>query len=88
MKKMLLFLIVLSLLPYSLAIGQQEQAEEKPDPMKDFSFVDETQPVAEKMQMLEELLINNNSPVENTLNKFKKCVREIAQWLEDDVNSS
>jgi hypothetical protein len=44
--------------------------------------------VAEKIQMLEELMINNNSPVQNTLNKFKKYVREIAQWLEDDVNSS
>ena len=44
--------------------------------------------VAEKMQMLEELLINNNSPVENTFNKFKKCVREIAQWLDDKVNGS
>ena len=51
MKKMMLFILILSLLPYSLAIGQQEQAEEKPDPMKDYSFVDETLPVEEKVKM-------------------------------------
>ena len=31
MKKLFLFIVIFSLLPYSLAIGQQEQAEEKPD---------------------------------------------------------
>lgn len=51
MKKLLLFIVILSFLPYSLAIGQQEQAEEKPDPMRNFSLVDETQPVAEKVKM-------------------------------------
>ena len=51
MKKTMLFILILSLLPYSLAIGQQEQAEEKPDPMKDYSFVDETLPVEEKVKM-------------------------------------
>ncbi len=51
MKKTLLFILILSLLPYSLAIGQQEQAEEKPDPMKNFSLVDETQPVSEKVKV-------------------------------------
>jgi hypothetical protein len=51
MKKMLLFILILSLLPYSLAIGQQEKAEEKPDPMKNFSLVDETQPVPEKVKV-------------------------------------
>ena len=51
MKKTLLFILILSLLPYSLAIGQQEQAEEKPDPMKNFSLVDETQPVPEKVKV-------------------------------------
>jgi hypothetical protein len=50
MKRLLLFIVILSLLPYSLAIGQQEQAEEKPDPMKNFSLVDETQPVTEKVK--------------------------------------
>jgi hypothetical protein len=51
MKKLVLFIVILSFLPYSLAIGQQEQAEEKPDPMKNFSLVDETQPVAEKVKV-------------------------------------
>jgi len=51
MKKLLLFLIILSFLPYSSAIGQQEQAEEKPDPMKNFSLVDEIQPVTEKVKV-------------------------------------
>ena len=50
MKKTLLFILILSILPYSLAIGHQEQAEEKPDPMKDFSLVEETQPVPEKVK--------------------------------------
>jgi hypothetical protein len=31
-------------------IGLQEQAEERPDPMKDFSIVDETQPVADEVK--------------------------------------
>ena len=51
MKKTLLFILILSLLPYSLAIGQQEQTEEKPDPMKDYSLVDETQPVPDKVRV-------------------------------------
>jgi hypothetical protein len=51
MKKLFLFIVILSLLPYSLAIGQQEQAEEKPDPMKAFSLVDETQPVPDKVKV-------------------------------------
>jgi Zn-dependent M28 family amino/carboxypeptidase len=51
MKKTLLFILILSLLPYSLAVGQQEQAEEKTDPMKDFSLIDETQPVADKVKV-------------------------------------
>ncbi len=51
MKRLLLFILILSFLPYSLAIGQQGQAEEKSDPMKDFSLVDETQPVAEKVKV-------------------------------------
>jgi hypothetical protein len=51
MKKLLLFLIILSFLPYSSAIGQQKQAEEKPDPMKNFSLVDEIQPVTEKVKV-------------------------------------
>ena len=51
MKKLFLFIVILSLLPYSLAIGQQEQAEEKPDPMKAFSLVDDTQPVPDKVRV-------------------------------------
>jgi len=51
MKKSLLLILILGLLPYSLAIGQQEQASEKPDPMKNFSLVDEVQPVAEKVKV-------------------------------------
>jgi hypothetical protein len=51
MKKLLFLIVILSFLPYSLAIGQQQQAEEKPDPMKNFSLVDETQPVAEKVKV-------------------------------------
>ncbi len=51
MKKLLLFILILSLLPYSLAIGQQEKAKEKSDPMKNFSIVNETQPVSEKVKV-------------------------------------
>jgi hypothetical protein len=51
MKKLLSFIVIFSLLPYSLAIGQQEQAEKKADPMKNFSLVDETQPVADKVKV-------------------------------------
>jgi hypothetical protein len=51
MKRILLFILIMSLLPYSLAIGQQEQAEEKPDPMKNFSLVNDTQPVGEKVKV-------------------------------------
>ena len=51
MKKFVLLIVIFGLLPYSLAIGNQEQAEEKSDPMKDFSLVDETQPVAEKVKV-------------------------------------
>ena len=51
MKKLFLFIVIFSLLPYSLAIGQQEQAEEKPDPMKAFSLVDEIQPVVDRVKV-------------------------------------
>ena len=51
MKKTLFFILILSLLPYSLAIGQQEQAEEKADPMKAFSLVDEIQPVVDRVKV-------------------------------------
>jgi len=51
MKKLLLFIVILSLLPYSFVIGQQEQAEKKADPMEKFSLVDETQPVPEKVKV-------------------------------------
>jgi len=51
MKKALLLVLVLFLLPFSLLIGQQEKAEEKPDPMKDFSIVTEIRPVGEKVKV-------------------------------------
>jgi hypothetical protein len=50
-KKLFLFILILSFLPYSLAIGQQEQTQEKPDPMKDFCLVDKIQPVADKVKV-------------------------------------
>ncbi|UCE40073.1 MAG: M20/M25/M40 family metallo-hydrolase [Candidatus Aminicenantes bacterium] len=61
MKKTMLFILIISLLPYSLAIGQQEQAEEKPDPMKNFSLVDETQPVTEKLKVGFESITGNDA---------------------------
>jgi len=61
MKKSLIIIVILSLLPYSLAIGQQEQAEEKSDPMKNFSLVDETQPVVEKVKVGFESITGNDA---------------------------
>lgn len=51
MRKPLLFITILSLFTFSLLIGQQEKAEEKPDPMKNFSLVTETTPVQEKVKV-------------------------------------
>ena len=50
MKKSLFFIIVLCLFTFSLLTGLQEKAEEKPDPMKNFSIVEETKPVPEKVK--------------------------------------
>jgi hypothetical protein len=50
LKKSLFFIVVLCLFTFSLLTGQQEKAEEKPDPMKNFSIVTEIQPVPEKVK--------------------------------------
>jgi len=51
MRKPVLFITILCLFTFSLLIGQQEKAEEKPDPMKNFSIVTETKPVPEKVKV-------------------------------------
>jgi hypothetical protein len=51
MKKPLLFAAIIFLFSLSLLTGQQQKAEEKPDPMKNFSLVTETQPVPEKVKV-------------------------------------
>lgn len=50
MRKSLLFVFILCLITFSLLASQQEKAEEKPDPMKNFSIVEETEPVPEKVK--------------------------------------
>lgn len=50
MRKSLIVILILSFLPYSPAIGQQEQAADKTDSMENFSLVDETEPVVEKVK--------------------------------------
>jgi hypothetical protein len=50
LKKSPLILIVLCFIMVSLTLGQQEKAEEKPDPMKNFSIVTETQTPPEKVK--------------------------------------
>ena len=51
MRKSLLFILILSLVTFSLLVGQQEKTEEKEDPMKNFSIVTETTPVKEKVKV-------------------------------------
>jgi len=51
MKKKFLFCFFIALCAFSLLIGQQEKAEEKEDPFKNFSIVNEIQPVAEKVRV-------------------------------------
>ncbi len=51
MRKPLLFIIIFFFLAFSSLVGQQQKAEEKPDPMKNFSLVTETKPVQEKVKM-------------------------------------
>jgi len=50
MRKSLLFVFIFCLITFSLSARQQEKAEEKPDPMKNFSIVEETKPVPEKVK--------------------------------------
>ncbi len=50
MRKSLLFVFILCLIAFPLLAAQQEKAEEKPDPLKDFSLVEETTPVPEKVK--------------------------------------
>ena len=51
MRKPLLFIVIFCLVVFSSLTGQQQKAEEKPDPMKNFSLVTETKPVQEKVKM-------------------------------------
>ena len=51
MKKSILFCLFLVLCTFSLLVGQQEKAEEKEDPFKNFSIVNEIQPVPEKVKV-------------------------------------
>ncbi len=51
MKKSSLFIIILCFFAWSLTLGQQEKAEEKPDPMKNFSIVTEPLPAPEKTKV-------------------------------------
>ena len=51
MRKRVLFISILCLFALSSLVGQQQKAEEKPDPMKNFSLVTETQPVNEKVKV-------------------------------------
>ncbi|MGD8535354.1 MAG: M20/M25/M40 family metallo-hydrolase [Candidatus Aminicenantes bacterium] len=51
MRKPLLFIIIFCLLAFSSLVGQQQKAEEKPDPMKNFSLVTETKPVQENVKV-------------------------------------
>jgi len=50
MRKPLLFVVIFCLVAFSSLTGQQQKAEEKPDPMKNFSLVTETKPVQEKVK--------------------------------------
>lgn len=50
MRKSLLFVLIICLVTFSFLAGQQEKAEEKPDPMKDFSIVEQIKPVPEKVK--------------------------------------
>ena len=50
MKKTLVSLLVLSLFTFSLLAVQQKSEEKKPDPMENFSIVEKTQPVPEKIK--------------------------------------
>jgi hypothetical protein len=51
MRKPLLFIIIFCFLAFSSLVGQQQKAEEKPDPMKNFSLVTEAKPVNENVKV-------------------------------------
>jgi hypothetical protein len=51
MKKSRLLIAILFLFTFSFLAGQQEKAEEKSDPLKDFSLVKDTQPAPEKVKI-------------------------------------
>ncbi len=51
MKRKFLFCLFIALCAFSLLIAQQEKAEVKEDPFKNFSIVNETQPVPEKVKV-------------------------------------
>jgi hypothetical protein len=51
MRKPLLFIIIFCFMAFSSLVGQQQKAEEKPDPMKNFSLVTETKPVNENVKV-------------------------------------
>ncbi len=51
MRKPVILISIICLFALSSLVGQQEKAEEKPDPMKNFSLVTETQPVQEKVKV-------------------------------------
>ncbi|MGD2246167.1 MAG: M20/M25/M40 family metallo-hydrolase [Candidatus Aminicenantes bacterium] len=50
MRKSLILFVVFSLMTLSSLLGFQEQPQKKEDPMKNFSIVDETQPVPDKVK--------------------------------------
>ena len=51
MRKALYIFVFITLLIFTTLTGQQAKEEEKPDPMANFSLVDETQPVPEKVKV-------------------------------------
>jgi hypothetical protein len=51
MKKPIILIATLCFLVFSTVIGQEVKEEEKPDPLTNFSLVDETQPVPEDMKV-------------------------------------
>jgi hypothetical protein len=51
LKRSSLLVIILYFVMLSFVLGQQEKTEQKPDPMKNFSIVTETQPPPEKVKV-------------------------------------
>jgi hypothetical protein len=50
-KKFMISIAVLCLLVFSITMGQEAKEEEKPDPLANFSLVDETQPVPDDVKV-------------------------------------